>query len=174
VSEFAHPGSEPTEFEPVVLHDAEGSYVTVVVRNHRVVQVGDTEGRPVLVREFLDDEGFRALTDGVLQALGALGGLSLCFVGDGFDPSSVHSPADEEALERSEAWAAVFFVPPGGLAAFRQAVAGVLDEHQMPTAWVIPSDNDADIVVRTRNHGWEPQGDEVAPDSPAGTGFTSG
>jgi hypothetical protein len=148
VSEFAHPGSEPAEFEPVVLHEADGSYVTVVVRNHRVRQVGGTGGRPVLVREFLDENQFRALTDGVLRALGELGGLSLCFVGDGFDPSSVHSPDDEEALERSEAWAAVFFVPPGRLEAVRQAVAGVLDEHDMPTAWVVPSDEDADIVVR--------------------------
>jgi hypothetical protein len=148
VSDFAHPGAEPAEFDPVVLRDAEGSYATLVVRNHRVVRVAGTGDRPVLVREFVDEEEFRALTDRVLQALGEVGGLSLCFVGDGFDPSSVHSPDDEVGLERSEAWAAVFFVPPGVLPALRQAVAGALAGHHMPTAWVIPSADDADIVVR--------------------------
>lgn len=131
-----------------MLPEAEGSYATVVVRNHRVRQVGGSNDRPVLVREFLEDEEFRALTDAVIHALGDLGGLSLCFVGDGFDPSIVTSPDDEEALERSEAWAAVFFLPPGALPAFRAAVAGVLAEHAMPTAWVVPSDQHADIVVR--------------------------
>ena len=103
-------------------------------------------------KAYIDEAGFRALTDGILETLGELVGSSLCFVGDGFDPSSAHSADDEEAIERSEAWAAVFFVPPGTLPALREAVAGQLIEHRLPTAWVIPSDNDADIVIRARNH----------------------
>jgi len=146
---------QPDEIEPVVLRDAEGSYASVVVRNHRIIRTGGAGDRPVLVREFLDDDQFRALTDGVLQALGELGGLSLCFVGNGFDPATVHSADDEEARERSAAWLAVFFVPPGTLPALRRAVAGELAEHNMPTAWVIPSGNDADIVVRARGHAPE-------------------
>jgi len=151
--ELAHPTSEPAEFVPVTLPDAEGSYVTVVVRNHRIIREGGTADRPVLRREFLDDEDFGAATDAVLRQMRQVDGLSLCFAGEGFDPSSVPR-GDEEALGKSAGWAAVVFVPPGGLPALRQAVSGALVDHALDNAWLLPSGGDGErgIVVRAVEH----------------------
>ena len=149
----AHPSSQPAEFEIVPLPVADGHYVTIVVRNHRIAQVGGTADRPVLVREFLDDGEFRALTDAILEELTSLDGPSLCFVGDGFDPSSVGSEDDEEALEQSEAWAAVVFVGPEEVSALREAVSGALVDHNHPSAWVMPyGSGGQDMVVRAADH----------------------
>jgi hypothetical protein len=156
--QFTHPGPEPAEFETLVLPEAEGTYATVVVRNHRVVQVGGTAQRPVLVREWLDDEEFRAVTDSMLERLAEIEGISLCFEGEGFDPSSV-MPGDEEALNRSAAWAAVLFVPPDAASEVRRIVAEVLAGHGLANCWVIGADPATGVVVRalhrTETVAWE-------------------
>ena len=149
----AQPTSQPAEFEVVPLPEADGHYVTIVVRNHRVVQVGGTADRPVLVREFLDEGEFRGLTDAILEELTSLDGPSLCFVGDGFDPSAVGGEDDKEALEQSEAWAAVVFVGPEEVPALREAVSGALVDHNHPNAWVMPyGSGGQDMVVRAADH----------------------
>lgn len=150
---FDHPRSEPAPFTTVVLPEAEGAYVTVVVRNHRIVQTGGTPDEPVLHREFLDEAVFSGVIDSVITELARVDGLSLCFAGEGFDPSSVPA-GDEEALEASAAWAAVLFVPPGGLPRLRQAVSGALLDEGLDNAWLLPSEGDGDhgIVVRASEH----------------------
>ena len=132
MSDRSYPSSEPTEFAVMSVEAEDECYITILLRNGRVTQVGGTTERPVLVRAFIEGDEWRAVVDDLLHRLKEqVDGLSVRYVGEGFDPV-MYPPDDKEAIDSAEAHAVVVAVPPAAQADVRRVVTDLTAPPRTP------------------------------------------
>lgn len=145
---FTYPTETSKQFTVVELPTVPVNYLTVVLRNHRILEEGGTFEHPILRREFIDDDEMDEISHSLCQRLHDLGGVQLRFIGEGFDPVGTRS-SDEEAIEKGMSVAVICDFEEDRYEDARAIVKGLISEYRLLPAWFLATPiRSADSVVR--------------------------
>lgn len=144
--------SQPATFSTVPADVVAVNYLTVVVRNQRIRQVGGTGSEPVLVRYFIDEQEWAELMTALPTAFHGRGDVDVRFVGEGVDPWGTPSD-DEEALELSQSLAVVVTFEGDRIDEMRRAAERFLSDNELDNCWFLVTRPDDALVVLPESSG---------------------